>query len=46
MKGALPSDEIAELTRTTPDVHVVRTVRLQVPQLNAERHLVLMRVAQ
>ena len=46
MKGVLPSDEIAELTRSTPDVRVVRTVRLQVPQLNAERHLVLMKAAQ
>ena len=45
MKGALPGDEIAELTRSTPDVRVVRTVRLQVPQLNAERHLVLMQFA-
>ena len=45
MKGALLSDEIAELARSMPDARVVRTVRLQVPQLSAERHLVLIRVA-
>ncbi len=42
MKGALPSDELDELKRSRPDVRVARTVRLQVPRLNAERHLVLM----
>ena len=46
MKGALPSDELAELTHSMPDVRVSRTVRLQVPYLDAERHLVLMQVAQ
>ena len=45
MKGALPSDELNELTRSLPDIRV-RTVRLQVPHLNAERHLILMQVAQ
>lgn len=46
MKGALPSAELDELKRSVPDVRVTRTVRLQVPHLNAERHLVLMQVAQ
>jgi 16S rRNA (guanine527-N7)-methyltransferase len=45
MKGALPSAELDELKRSVPDVRVTRTVRLQVPHLNAERHLVLMQVA-
>jgi 16S rRNA (guanine527-N7)-methyltransferase len=44
MKGALPSDELNELKRSLPDVRA-RTVRLDVPRLNAERHLVLMQVA-
>lgn len=44
MKGALPSDELNELKRVLPDVRA-RTVRLDVPRLNAERHLVLMQVA-
>jgi 16S rRNA (guanine527-N7)-methyltransferase len=46
MKGALPSDELSELKRSMPDVRVARTVRLQVPHLSAERHLVLMQAAQ
>ena len=45
MKGTLPSAELDELKRSMPDVRVARTVRLQVPHLNAERHLVLMQVA-
>jgi 16S rRNA (guanine527-N7)-methyltransferase len=45
MKGALPAAELDELKRSMPDVRVARTVRLQVPHLNAERHLVLMQVA-
>ena len=45
MKGILPTAEIDELKRSMPDVRVARTVRLQVPHLNAERHLVLMHVA-
>ena len=44
MKGALPSDELKELTRSLPDIRA-RTVQLQVPHLNAERHLILMQVA-
>lgn len=46
MKGALPSDELRELKRLMPDVRVDRTVRLQVPHLSAERHLVLMQLVQ
>ena len=44
MKGAQPIDELNELTRSLPDIRA-RTVRLQVPHLNAERHLILMQVA-
>jgi 16S rRNA (guanine527-N7)-methyltransferase len=44
MKGALPTDELNELKRVLPDVRS-RTVRLDVPRLNAERHLVLMQIA-
>jgi 16S rRNA (guanine527-N7)-methyltransferase len=45
MKGTLPAAELAELKRLMPDVRVARTVRLHVPHLNAERHLVLMQAA-
>lgn len=45
MKGALPSSEIEEVKRTIPDVCVARTLRLHVPRLNAERHLIWMQVA-
>ena len=45
MKGTLPAAELAELKRSMPDVRVARTVRLHVPHLNAERHLVLMQAA-
>lgn len=44
MKGALQSAELDELKRSLPDVEV-STVKLRVPHLNAERHLVLMRMA-
>ncbi|MGZ9058158.1 MAG: 16S rRNA (guanine(527)-N(7))-methyltransferase RsmG [Burkholderiaceae bacterium] len=46
MKGTLPSAEFDELRRCIPDVHVTQTVRLKVPRLDAERHLVWMQVAQ
>jgi hypothetical protein len=45
MKWRLPTAELEELKRSMPDVRVTRTVRLQVPRLSAERHLVLMQVA-
>jgi 16S rRNA (guanine527-N7)-methyltransferase len=45
MKGTLPIAELDQLKRSVPDVHVARTVRLRVPHLNAERHLVLIQVA-
>ena len=45
MKGTLPSDELDDLKRTMPDVRVTRIVKLQVPLLNAERHLILMQLA-
>jgi 16S rRNA (guanine527-N7)-methyltransferase len=41
MKGALPSSEIKELDDLRLPVRVMRTVRLRVPHLDAERHLVL-----
>jgi len=40
MKGAVPLEEIAELDRT--QARVVRTIKLQVPQLDAERHLIVL----
>jgi 16S rRNA (guanine527-N7)-methyltransferase len=45
MKGTLRAAEVEELKRSMPDVRVARTVRVHVPHLNAERHLVLMQVA-
>ena len=45
MKGILPAAELDELKRSMPDVRVAHTVRLRVPHLSAERHLVLMQVA-
>lgn len=44
MKGTWPALELEELKRV-PGVHVARTVRLQVPQLDAERHLIWMQIA-
>ncbi len=41
MKGALPSSEIKELDDLRLPVRVMRTVKLRVPHLDAERHLVL-----
>ena len=40
MKGAVPLHEIAELERAP--ARVVRTIRLQVPRLDAERHLIVL----
>ena len=45
MKGTLPSEELDELKQIEPAVCVTHTLRLHVPHLNAERHLVLMQVA-
>lgn len=45
MKGTLPSAELDELRRSVPDALVTHIVRLKVPRLNAERHLVWMQVA-
>ena len=41
MKGALPSSEIKELDDLRLTVRVMRAVKLRVPYLDAERHLVL-----
>lgn len=45
MKGALPRAELDALKREAPDVRVADAVRLQVPHLNAERHLILMQLS-
>lgn len=42
MKGTLPSDELAELAGLSPPVHIEHTIRLQVPRLDAERHLLVL----
>lgn len=42
MKGALPGDEIAELASLMPPVHIEQTIKLQVPRLDAERHLIVL----
>jgi 16S rRNA (guanine527-N7)-methyltransferase len=41
MKGAVPTAEIEELAQTVRGVRLTRTVRLHVPRLHAERHLLL-----
>lgn len=45
MKGALPGVELEELKCSMPDVRVAGVIRLQVPRLDAERHLIVMQVA-
>ena len=42
MKGAVPAAELAQLARAFPDVRVVDIVKLDVPRLGAERHLILL----
>lgn len=45
MKGTVPLDEIAELdaeSRPGPPVKLLHTIKLQVPRLDAERHLVVL----
>jgi len=42
MKGVYPNAELAELERAMPDVRVVDVVKLDVPRLDAERHLILL----
>ena len=42
MKGARPEDELADLARAMPDVRVFDVVKLAVPRLDAERHLILL----
>lgn len=46
MKGALPNAEIEALKIAAPDVNIVSEIRLRVPHLDAERHLILMQVAE
>jgi 16S rRNA (guanine527-N7)-methyltransferase len=45
MKGVAPTREIAELAQAQPDVRVAEIVKLAVPGLNAERHLVVLQAA-
>jgi 16S rRNA (guanine527-N7)-methyltransferase len=42
MKGVYPSAELEGLARAVPGVHVVDVVKLDVPRLDAERHLILL----
>lgn len=42
MKGVVPNAELAELARAMPDVSVVDVVKLNIPRLDAERHLILL----
>jgi len=42
MKGVYPKEELAELARTLPGVRVLDAVKLNVPRLDAERHLILL----
>jgi hypothetical protein len=42
MKGVHPTGELAELARSMPDVRVADVVKLAIPRLDAERHLILL----
>jgi 16S rRNA (guanine527-N7)-methyltransferase len=42
LKGVRPDDELATLARAQPEVRVVDVVKLAVPRLDAERHLILL----
>lgn len=42
MKGVLPREEIEELRRADPEVRVVDAIKLDIPRLGAERHLILL----
>jgi 16S rRNA (guanine527-N7)-methyltransferase len=42
MKGVRPDAELAALRAEHPDVRVVDTIKLAVPRLGAERHLILL----
>lgn len=42
MKGGWPATELAALAGRCPDVRVVEVVKLAVPRLDADRHLVLL----
>lgn len=45
MKGTLPRAEIEELERAQPGVRIAQIVKLDVPRLEAERHLILIEPA-
>jgi 16S rRNA (guanine527-N7)-methyltransferase len=42
MKGVLPRAEIEELRRAHPEVRAVDAIKLDIPRLGAERHLILL----
>ena len=42
MKGVYPEAELKDLTSTLPGIRVVDVVKLDVPRLDAERHLILL----
>jgi 16S rRNA (guanine527-N7)-methyltransferase len=42
MKGVVPLAEIEELRRAYPEVRVAEIVKLDIPRLGAERHLILL----
>lgn len=44
MKGTRPTAELDALKTQAPDVRVVDQIRLRVPHLDAERHLILLQV--
>ena len=43
MKGVVPTAELAALARTQPSVELIETVKLDVPRLAAERHLLVLK---
>jgi 16S rRNA (guanine527-N7)-methyltransferase len=42
MKGVYPKGELADLARAFPGVRVIDVVKLDVPRLDADRHLILL----
>lgn len=42
MKGTAPSSELAELAKSEVGVRVLDTIKLRVPRLDAERHLLVL----
>ena len=42
MKGAVPAEEVTQLERADIKARLTATVKLRVPRLNAERHLLVL----